>query len=263
MDTESLKKFREAFTRQHLDPPSAHAGNFDARDVTRIKQDDKYAQRFLLWKKGNIENAVKAAVDVLEWRKKNNLMDLAPEDLSCEFYKRESMFVHGKDIDGNRIVTFIGRRFEKDQEADAKKLFMYLLERLQREEPECRITFVLDAGECGMNNVDLGLIRLIVDSFMHYFPALLERTLVVDLPGILSAIWNMVKVWFDEEVRNRTQQCSRKDLGQYISDDQLLTILGGKDSWGVSDLKQDMNCELQKGDDQFVDALENFSLHEA
>ncbi|XP_039259334.2 motile sperm domain-containing protein 2-like isoform X1 [Styela clava] len=262
MDAESIKNFREKFTSQYME--TIKKENFDSRDVTRLLDDDAYASAFLMWKKNNISDSAKLAADVFEWRKKNNVTDLSACDIDEEFYSKKSFFIRGKDRDGNRIIYFIGKRFSKGDEAEAKKLLMYLMERLQRNDPGSRVMFILDAGGCGMSNVDLGVIKLIVDSFMYYFPSLLGRTFVVDLPGVLTAIWNVVKVWFDEEIKNRTHHCSRKDLEKYVALEQLQTVLGGTDEWEPStNVGSDIEAEFTKEEiETFTDAVENLEIKE-
>lgn len=260
MDVDLIKKFREKFSAQYFE--STKKENFDPRDVARLNEEDWYAWSFLAWKKNNINDSAKLASDVLEWRKKNNLTDLSMTDIEEEFYKKKSFFVRGKDKEGNRIIYYIGKRFSKEEEAEAKKLWMYLLERIQREDPGSRVMFVLDAGGCGLNNVDLGLIKLITDSFMYYFPNLLGNTYVVDLPVVLTAIWNIVKVWFDENIKNRTRHCSRKDLEKFVTPEQLHVVLGGKDEWEPSsNVDADLAAEFARDDcDDFTDAVESLEI---
>lgn len=71
------------------------------------------------------------------------------------------------------VVCVVGRLQTKNDKEKVRKLLMLWLERLQRTEPGQHITFILDTYKTAMSNVDLGMIRFIIDSFSTYFPDLL------------------------------------------------------------------------------------------
>ena len=72
-------------------------------------------------------------------------------------------------------MCLVGRLQTKDEKDQIRKMFMLWLERLQRSEPGQHVTFILDTHKTAMSNVDLGMIRFIIDSFTTNFPDLLGK----------------------------------------------------------------------------------------
>ena len=49
------------------------ASDVDVKDIHRLKASNKYVLCFIHWRRGDVDAAVKMAVLVLQWRKKNNI----------------------------------------------------------------------------------------------------------------------------------------------------------------------------------------------
>ena len=63
-----------------------------------------------------------------------NLSDLCDNDLNSELKEIGAVFLHGRDKDGCPLLVFRGRLHQKRKEwvGDQKKLFLYLIERLEK-----------------------------------------------------------------------------------------------------------------------------------
>nr|XP_009857583.1 motile sperm domain-containing protein 2 [Ciona intestinalis] len=140
----------------------------------------------------------------------------------------------GKANDNTRIVYFIVRKQTKDMKAKVQRMICLWLERIQRAEPGQHITFVMDVSKSSLANVDLGGIKFLLTCFTTYFPDMLEKILILEMPWIMNTIWKVVKQWMTEDQRKRTIFSSFKDLNQYIDADNALTYMGGKDDWEYS-----------------------------
>uniref|UniRef100_H2YJZ6 CRAL-TRIO domain-containing protein n=1 Tax=Ciona savignyi TaxID=51511 RepID=H2YJZ6_CIOSA len=138
---------------------------------------------------------------------------------------------HGKAVDDTRLVYFMVRKQTKDMKSKVQRLICLWLERIQRAEPGKHITFVLDVSKSSLANVDLGGIRFLLACFTTYFPDMLEKILILEMPWIMNTIWKVVKQWMTEEQRKRTLFCSFKDVKQYIDEENCLKYMGGKDDW--------------------------------
>nr|XP_039265111.1 motile sperm domain-containing protein 2-like [Styela clava] len=233
-DSKMIAELREKFNKKFVDPPSARLAKFDEHDVMRIHNDDLFALSFLHWKKEVIDDAVELAASCLEWRKENGMRDISVESIGQKYMEKGVIYIYGRDLEGHRVMCLIGRMQNKDEKDQIRQLLMFWLERLQRYEPGQHVTFILDTNKTAMGNVDLGLIRFIIDSFTSYFPDLLEKIIILDMPWIMNAIWNIVKQWMSEEQRSKTVFCSRKDLKKYISPDQLPKSMAGTVDWTYS-----------------------------
>ncbi|CAK8686226.1 unnamed protein product [Clavelina lepadiformis] len=229
LEAGQIEEFRERFEGLSTDPDLQ--ANVDERDLQRLREDDKYVLCFVHWKKGNIEEATKLAAQVLTWRKERRVNDLRAEDIGEPLMKRGIMFVHGRALDDTRVVYFISRLQTKEIKTQVQAIMCLWMERLQRLETGKHVTFLLDVSKASMANVDLGGIKFLLECFTTYFPDMLERIIILEMPWIMNAIWKVVKQWMTEEQRRRTIFCKFKELKEYISQDQLPQYMGGADTW--------------------------------
>uniref|UniRef100_H2Y0K8 Motile sperm domain-containing protein 2 n=1 Tax=Ciona intestinalis TaxID=7719 RepID=H2Y0K8_CIOIN len=172
--------------------------------------------------------------EVLYWRKEKEIYDISSDEFPLEMMKTGIVCCRGKANDNTRIVYFIVRKQTKDMKAKVQRMICLWLERIQRAEPGQHITFVMDVSKSSLANVDLGGIKFLLTCFTTYFPDMLEKILILEMPWIMNTIWKVVKQWMTEDQRKRTIFSSFKDLNQYIDADNALTYMGGKDDWEYS-----------------------------
>ena len=76
---------------------------------------------------------------------------------------------------------------------DMKKFFVYMLERLNREECGEQFTLVLDCRTAGLRNMDIECLQFIIGTLKNYYPDPLNYILVLEMPRVLNC---------EEEERN-------------------------------------------------------------
>lgn len=231
MDLLNIAEFRKQFEDAIQGKPIS---TFDRRDLSRLRSNDKYVLCFVNWKKGCINSAVNLALEVLKWRKEMKINDISVDNLDRELLRRGIVFVHGRALDSTRIVYFIVRLQTKSVKTTVQRILCLWLEKLHQQETGSHVTFVLDVSKATMSNVDLGSIKFLLDCFTTYFPDMLERIIILEMPWIMNAIWKIVKQWMSEDQRRKTVFCSFKDLKQYISPKNILTGMYGKDDWSYT-----------------------------
>ena len=69
---------------------------------------------------------------------------------------------------------------------DMHRMFLYFLERVDREDADGMITIVFDCGGCGLKNMDMDFIRYMIDVLKDYYPYVLNYILVLDMPWVLN-----------------------------------------------------------------------------
>lgn len=108
-----------------------------------------------------------------------------------------------------------------------KKYFAYLCERLDRRPgDDNRITVIFDTNGAGVTNVDIDLLRYIVDT-LHYFPGATEAVLIYELPFLLGWVLKLAKTWLAKDKQERLHVVSKKDIGQFVDVDQLPDFMNG------------------------------------
>nr|CAB3263912.1 motile sperm domain-containing protein 2 [Phallusia mammillata] len=217
----------EAFKKLLKEPLNEVKASIDPRDHDRILNDSSYTSLFLRWSK-NDQDAVNLAVKCLKWRKENAVNDLTVENIGEDTFKKGYIFLLGRDLAGNRVFQMrTGKMQKKDKEANTK-LFIFWLERIQRQEPGKRVTFIMDTTGSGLTNSDMGFVKFVIECFTSYFPCMLVRTVVYNLPSILNAMWKLVSKMLSKEQSDATVLCGRSEINKYVDDDNLPESMGGQ-----------------------------------
>ena len=142
----------------------------DSRDIDKLMSDDGYLSRFWIhafYIPGDrLENTCNLAIDTFKWRKEFGVNDINENDLDLEILDRGSLYYHNRDRKGSRLLVFSIRKHIKDgKKIDVmKKMLIYILERLDKEENGKRITIIFDSEGAGLSNFDLEQVQ-----FYYYY----------------------------------------------------------------------------------------------
>ena len=69
---------------------------------------------------------------------------------------------------------------------DMKKFFVYMLERLDREEQGQQITLLFDCRTAGLRNMDMEFVQFIIGTLKEFYPDPLNYILVLEMPWVLN-----------------------------------------------------------------------------
>ncbi|KAG7253675.1 hypothetical protein CRUP_024673, partial [Coryphaenoides rupestris] len=153
---EKIEETREMF-RSEYSPGSS--GRYESADVRRLWEDDALVAGYLEGKHDVVADAVKMIDESLQWRK----------ELSVNVWFR--LKIQAKD----------GRTLQ-----EKKRYLAFWLERFTRQEPGALLTAVFDMSESGLGNVDMDFLRFFINCFQVYYPRLLARIIIFELPWIMN-----------------------------------------------------------------------------
>ena len=195
------------------------AGDYNKRDIDLLKKDDYTITRYC---KEDQKTSIEAIKSVLEWRKGYNLSDLKEEDFPQEFRESPSFHTSGKDVEGNVMVYIRVQHYHKNEHPieEVKKYLAFLLDRVDRETKGDGWALCFDCTNAGLSNVDMELLRFVVQALTNYFVENCKYVLIYDMPWILSSVWKLVKSWLPAEHRDAVKFCNKKDLSSFVKDDQ-------------------------------------------
>lgn len=198
-------------------------------DVKKIINDDWFVKRFLLARNRNVNDAIHMIIDAMKWRKSEAIRDLKASYFPDDMFKISSMFIYTKDKEGNLTVYFRVRYVIKITELVPiiKKFGNYLLHQVDEYTNGNGITGVADFQGTGIQNAEIDLLFYAITTLRNYFPAGINRILIVDLPWVLKACWGLAKAWLPENRRKLVEFITRKELTEYIDIDNLPDFMGG------------------------------------
>lgn len=194
--------------------------DYNKHDIERLKKEDYAVSRYF---KEDTASTISAIKGVLEWRKNYNLSDLKEEDFPEEYRKSEVFVTHGKDVEGNLMVYIRVKLFKKGEFPieDVKKYLAFLLDRVDRETRGDGWSLCFDCTDAGISNVDMELLKFVVQALTNYFVENCRYVLIYEMPWILSGIWKIVKGWLPQEQRDAVKFAAKKEMSSFVQDAQL------------------------------------------
>lgn len=194
--------------------------DYNKLDIERLKKEDYAISRYF---KEDSQSTINAIKGVLEWRKNYNLSELKEEDFPEEFRKTEVFQTHGKDVEGNVMVYIRVKLFKKGEFPieDVKKYLAFLLDRVDRETKGDGWSLCFDCTDAGISNVDMELLRFVVQALTNYFVENCRYVLIYQMPWILSSIWKIVKSWLPHEQRDAVKFASKAELSSFVAQSEL------------------------------------------
>jgi len=213
---------------------------FEDTDVTRFQSDDSYAEKF--WIHGffipgpdRIRNTTVLAVEALLWRKEFGVASITEDCLDRGLLDSGSLYSRGRDKQGGRLLILSVRRYVKDPKMTPKRkeLLIYMLERIGREDGG-KITIIFDCQSAGVRNVEIEAIQFIMQVLIHYYPNLVRRIIVLEMPWVMNTVWRLVKSLLPGPAQDMIKFCTKANVTEFLDTEGLPRELGGEDDWQYS-----------------------------
>jgi len=210
---------------------------YDQRDLDELMANDFYVSRFWIhafFIPGNrIENTVNLVLGTFKWRKEFGVNDIRETDLDQELLEKGSLYYHNRDKLGCRLLMFCIRKHGRDasKTEEMKKMLIYILERLDKEEKGKRITIIFDSEAAGLSNFDLELVKFLIHVLISYYPNFVNKILVFEMPWILNTAWKVIKSLLPPPAVARIKFVNKTTIKNLISSSSLPLSWGGEDDW--------------------------------
>uniref|UniRef100_A0A8C5F904 Motile sperm domain-containing protein 2-like n=1 Tax=Gadus morhua TaxID=8049 RepID=A0A8C5F904_GADMO len=228
-----LNKIEETRERIRSEYDPECSGRYQPVDVQRLWEDDGFVASYLEAKRHVVADTVKMIDESLQWR---NEFSVNEDNLQKSFLEAGMHYFRGYDKDGNKLFWFRLKLQAKDSRTlqEKKRYLAFWLERFVRHEPGALLTTVFDMSESGLGNVDMEFLRFLITCFQVYYPRLLAKILIFELPWIMNAAWKIVKSWLGPDAIDKLKFVTRHDVQTYIELEQLPLHMGGMDVFEYS-----------------------------
>ncbi|KAL4608873.1 motile sperm domain-containing protein 2-like [Arapaima gigas] len=228
-----IEETRQRFKKEFLHDSS---DKYDSRDVGRLMRDDPLVDGYLTWRHFVVDDALKMIDESFQWRKEFRVNDLTENLVPKWTFETGAVYLHGYDKEGNKLFWFNVRMHFKDSKTvrDKKSYVAFWLERHTARNPGMPITVVFDMSDSGLSNIDMEFVKYIIGCFRVYYPKLLSKMLMYEMPWIMNAAWKIVKTWLSPEAISKLKFVSKSDILTYIEPEHLPPHMGGTDSFKYS-----------------------------
>ncbi|KJE94485.1 glutamyl-tRNA(Gln) amidotransferase B subunit [Capsaspora owczarzaki ATCC 30864] len=206
-------------------------------DVDRIATDDEYLARFY-----RVADAMPEAqtllVNCLKWRRQFGVLELRESSIEPDLLNSGVFFFRNRDKSNRLIGHLMIRRHKKDP-ARLELVKKYILLWFERQEKSARpntekFTLIFDMTGAGLGNLDMDLVKFLIDCFKFYYPNMLGQILVFEISFILNSAWSIIKNWLSPRALALIKFVNRKEIQTYVEPSSLLISQGGLDSYEYS-----------------------------
>ncbi|KAI0458198.1 CRAL/TRIO domain-containing protein [Xylaria acuta] len=235
-----------------------HVGDMSPEDFRRglwgfilCEHPDALVLRFLRARKWNTEQAMAMLVSAVNWRVERALAEIVirdgesvglKEDPSADDkgfitqYRSGKSYVRGTDKE-NQLIYVIRVRLHDPRLQSGDAMETYILHnieslRILAKPPNDKFCLIFDMTGFGLKNMDFHVVRFLISVFEARYPETLGIILIHNAPFVFWGIWNMIKGWLDPVIASKINFTRKPtDLLQFISEENLQTSFGGKDTW--------------------------------
>lgn len=205
---------------------------YHAKDVEWVKSSDAFIRNALRAYKtgGDVNKAVDLINEIFLFRNKYKLNDIKKEDLDQELRELDGVYYNGVDKKGHKLIHFrVSRQKNGYKIKETKQYIAYHFNLHYMEKPEEQIVPFFDMTDASVSNMDLELSKFIIHCVSSDFPNLGAYNLMFRMGVALEAVWTIIKGWLDADQAKRTYMVTRKNVQEYIAEDQLLPHMIKKD----------------------------------
>lgn len=178
--------------------------------MDRVNRGDVWLQRFLEQNDLDMKKSLKQLWETCEWRvtfgtngnaqfkidlrndrcsqSTNMFTDISESNINMEYVNVGDCFPRNHDIEGKTILVFRsvlhvrGRRDMKE----LVRIFVYWMERFQRNNNYDTITIFFDLANCGLKNLDMDYTITVVNVVKSYYPNSVNYILIYEMPWVFA-----------------------------------------------------------------------------
>jgi len=210
---------------------------FDQADYKRFMKQDDYVARFFMHctdiPGDHIKNTQEMIIRSFKFRHEKEVRRITSADLDQGLKDKGSLYLRNRDADGKQLLIFDVKKHIKGSAVmdDMQRMFLYFLERVDREDADGMVTIVFDCAGCGLKNMDMEFIRYMIDVLKDYYPYCLNYILVLDMPWVLNAAWKIIKAWLPAGAVKKIKFVNKNTVDEYVRPEHKLLAWGGSDPW--------------------------------
>ena len=112
-----------------------------------------------------------------------------------------------------------------DNLEDVKKVLVYYLERIEREERDKQISWVFDCKGAGLKNMSMDLVQFIIFTMESCYPDILNFIYIFEMPWLLNSAFNIVKKMLPAAGVAKLRDVTKSTFDNFVDEDNRLGVL--------------------------------------
>jgi hypothetical protein len=224
-DPQIIEETRKLLRERYAKNPDS----FYEQDYKLMLEDDWTVTRFLLRRRLDPKRTAKLMEECGKFRRQYLMGEVQLWEFPIEFHLAGGLFKYAPDRVGNVTMYMRVKMYRRVPEiSDVFKAFILcVLEQCDRATNGRGTAVVFDLTGAGLQNVDLGFLYWLLNSFRNYCPKGVSYILVYNLPWFLSATAKLAMSWMSETNRRSLRFVQGKEIEKFIAPECLPDYLGG------------------------------------
>ncbi|XP_055840563.1 motile sperm domain-containing protein 2-like isoform X2 [Episyrphus balteatus] len=210
-------------------------GSFHPKDIERVKTNNFYVEKYLIHNDLDMKLSLQLLWDILVWRKNFGVNEINESNIRMDYLNQGLVFPRNRDKDGKTLLIFKAKLHVKGSK-DMKELMrvvVYWIERVLAENDEDKMSAFFDMQGTSVGNVDMDLIKNIIEIFKLY-PLPLNYILIYELPWLLNAAFKIIKQLMPPKAVEVMKFLNPKNVSEFVDDNNRLACWGGNDNYTFS-----------------------------
>lgn len=231
---EQVQTLRDLFLQKCQKEP-APCGTFHPKDLERVKTNNFYLEKYLEHNDLDMKLSLQLLWDILVWRKNFGANEINESNIRMDYVNEGIVFPRNKDKDGKTLIIFRAKLHVKGSKdmKDLMRVVVYWIERIWADNGMDKMTAFFDMQGTSISNVDMDLIKNIIEIFKQY-PLPLNYIIIYELPWLLNAAFKIIKGLMPPKAVEVMKFLNPKNLSEYVDDNNKLSIWGGRDNYTFS-----------------------------
>lgn len=187
--------------------PNCEPDGFTAQEMCRLFPGENIVDivRFLVARKGNLEQAAKMMRSAVDWHASNfpsKLLDIVPAlQTGC-------FFSHGVALDGTPLLFMRGAFYSSKIATPLQYVLAaaYVIDTVLAKSDQISVTVLVHAsGIAGAPNesADINFIKLFVQVLSDNYPERLKKLVIYPFPWFARAMWGIIKLFVDKRTQDK------------------------------------------------------------
>ncbi|KAF5192900.1 Patellin-5 [Thalictrum thalictroides] len=210
----------------------------EKQDPNSKEVDDHILNRFLRYRKLDVDKASYSFLNYLKWRQAVAPKGSISESEILNELSQNKLFLQGFDKKRRPIaVSFYGRHVPINGTKsldELKRFWVYSLDKVcaRMHNGQEQFSFIGDFKGWGFSNCDVKCCQEVLSILQDYYPEMLGQIYLINMPSIFRAIWKIIVPFIRKNTRKKLVFVEGKKvksrLLEDIDEDQLAEIYGGK-----------------------------------
>ena len=186
-------------------------------------------KRFVISAARDADAAFENLNTTLKWKKVVEINTTPINTFPSDFFKIGGLFPYEPCREGHPVMYMRIRMHRKIPELSEpiQQFLFHTINRMDREVNGQGIVVVMDCSGAGYQNMDIDMLKALIDVSFKYFPFAVNKVIVYELSWVLSAFRRLAMTFIPATFKRIIVFCDKEGIKDHIAQENLPDFMGG------------------------------------